>query len=170
MEVRPSGSLSEPRCIARTPRGVLPRNPGAAQAVTVEIISRTPGPGGIRSGAMTSFDEPRSFARTPPARPTRRISRSSRSGTTPATSAMTFAAGRVLVLIHGTESSEKSSAGFKKANPRIYWRRLTQLRNHGLVHDYKEVDLTDPWQFARDELPRRRRQLDRVSYVKRDDG
>ncbi len=68
-------------------------------------------------------------------------------------------------LIHLTESAGRVSAGFKKANPRIPWDRLTRLRNQGLVHDYAQVDLHEVWRFARDELPRIRRQLDHVKFV-----
>lgn len=70
----------------------------------------------------------------------------------------------LLDLIHLTESADKLSAGFKKANPGIDWRRLRELRNEGLVHDYPEADFGDIWSFARDELPKLRRQMDRVSY------
>jgi uncharacterized protein with HEPN domain len=70
----------------------------------------------------------------------------------------------LLDLIHFTESAEKTSAGFKKANPNIPWGRLSGLRNRGLVHDYTDIDLEDIWDFVRREVPRIRRQLDRVSY------
>ena len=70
----------------------------------------------------------------------------------------------LLDLIHFTESAEKASSGFKKGNSRIPWERLSGLRNRGLVHDYMEVDLEDIWRFVKQELPRIRRQLDRVRY------
>lgn len=70
----------------------------------------------------------------------------------------------LLDLIHLTESAEKTSASLKKLNPRIPWDRLSRLRNRGLVHEYMEVDLEDLWSFLRDELPRLRRQLDRLAY------
>lgn len=70
----------------------------------------------------------------------------------------------LLDLIHFTESAERTSPGFKKANPRIPWGRLSRLRNRGLVHDYMEVDLEDVWTFVQDELPGIRRRLARASY------
>ena len=70
----------------------------------------------------------------------------------------------LLDLIHLTESAEKASAGLKKRNPEIPWARLSRLRNRGLVHDYAEADLEDIWGFVRIELPRIRRQLDRLRY------
>lgn len=70
----------------------------------------------------------------------------------------------LLDLIHLTESAEKASAGLKKRNPGIPWARLSRLRNRGLVHDYAEADLEDIWTFVRVELPRIRRQLDRLVY------
>jgi uncharacterized protein with HEPN domain len=72
--------------------------------------------------------------------------------------------GVLLDLIHLTESAEKASAGLKKRNPVIPWARLSRLRDRGLVHDYAEADLEDIWAFVREELPRIRRQLDRLSY------
>jgi uncharacterized protein with HEPN domain len=71
----------------------------------------------------------------------------------------------LLDLIHLTESAEKASSSLKKVNPQIPWGRLSRLRNRGLVHDYAEVDLEDTWTFVRQELPRIRRQLDRVRYI-----
>ena len=73
----------------------------------------------------------------------------------------------LLDLIHLTESAEKTSAALKKLNPRIPWDQLSRLRNRGLVHDYMEADLEELWAFMRDELPRLRRQLDRVVYPPR---
>jgi uncharacterized protein with HEPN domain len=70
----------------------------------------------------------------------------------------------LLDLIHLTESAERLSPGLKRANPRVPWGRLNRLRNRGLVHDYLGVDLEDLWSFVRDELPRLRRQLDRLTY------
>jgi len=70
----------------------------------------------------------------------------------------------LLDLIHLTESAEKASSGLKKSNPRIPWGRLSRLRNRGLVHDYAAVDFEEIWAFVREELPRLRRQLDRVRY------
>jgi uncharacterized protein with HEPN domain len=70
----------------------------------------------------------------------------------------------LLDLIHLTESADKVSAGLKKLNPLIPWARLRELRNRGLVHDYLEADLEDLWSFVHQELPRMRRQLDRVRY------
>jgi uncharacterized protein with HEPN domain len=69
-----------------------------------------------------------------------------------------------LDLIHFTESAEKTSPAFKQLNPRVPWRRLSRLRNRGLVHDYVEVDLEDIWTFVRDELPGIRRLLDRAVF------
>jgi len=71
----------------------------------------------------------------------------------------------LLDLIHFTESAEKTSPAFKSRNSRIPWSRLSRLRNRGLVHDYAEADLEDVWRFVRDELPRIRRALDRVTYA-----
>jgi uncharacterized protein with HEPN domain len=70
----------------------------------------------------------------------------------------------LLDLIRLTESAEKVSSGLKGTNPKIPWERLSRLRNRGLVHDYNEVDLEEIWSFVRNELPRIRRQLDRLSY------
>ena len=70
----------------------------------------------------------------------------------------------LLDLIHLTESADKLSAGFKKAHPDVDWKRLSDLRNRGLVHDYPEADLEDIWKFVREELPRIRRRLARVSF------
>lgn len=75
----------------------------------------------------------------------------------------------LLDLIHFTEPAEKTSAGFKKVNPKLPWARLSRLRNSGLVHDYTEIDLEDVWSFVRDELPRIRRQLDRVNSPDKDE-
>jgi uncharacterized protein with HEPN domain len=72
----------------------------------------------------------------------------------------------LLDLIHFTESAEKTSAALKERNPRIPWERLSALRNRGLVHEYASVDLEDVWDFVTAELPRIRRQLDRVVYPK----
>jgi uncharacterized protein with HEPN domain len=70
----------------------------------------------------------------------------------------------LLDLIHLTESAERASAGLKQKNPAIPWTRLSRLRSAGLVHDYTEVDLEDLWSFVREELPRIRRRLDRLTY------
>ena len=70
----------------------------------------------------------------------------------------------LLDLIRMTESAETASSGLKKNNPGIPWAGLGRLRNTGLVHDYAELDLEVSWAFVRDELPRIRRQLDRLSY------
>ncbi len=70
----------------------------------------------------------------------------------------------LLDLVHVTESAERTSPGFKRLNPRFPWERLARLRNHGLVHDYEEVDLEDLWRFVHDELPRIRRMLDRMNF------
>src|SRR5208282_3565023 len=70
----------------------------------------------------------------------------------------------LLDLIHLTESAEKASAGLKRSNPGVPWTRLSRLRNYGLVHDYGEVDLEDLWTFVREDLPRIRRRLDRLTY------
>jgi uncharacterized protein with HEPN domain len=70
----------------------------------------------------------------------------------------------LLDLIHLTESAERISPGFKKRNPHIPWDRLARLRNRGLVHDYLEAEIEDIWSFVREELPRLRRHLDRVTY------
>ena len=70
----------------------------------------------------------------------------------------------LLDLIHLTESAEKASQGLKKSNSSIGWERLSRLRNRGLVHDYAEVDLDDLWTFVSVELPRIRRQLNRLKY------
>jgi uncharacterized protein with HEPN domain len=70
----------------------------------------------------------------------------------------------LLDLIHLTESAEKTSAGLKKGNSTVPWERLSRLRNRGLVHDYAEADLEDIWAFVREELPRIRRKLDRLTY------
>jgi uncharacterized protein with HEPN domain len=70
----------------------------------------------------------------------------------------------LLDLIHLTESAERLSRGTKTLNPQIPWQRLNRLRNGGLVHDYTEIDLEDVWAFVRVELPRLRRQLDRLKY------
>jgi uncharacterized protein with HEPN domain len=71
----------------------------------------------------------------------------------------------LLDLIRLTESADKTSASLKKKNPLIPWGKLITLRNHGLVHDYAGVDLRDVWIFVREELPKIRRQLDRVRYL-----
>ena len=74
----------------------------------------------------------------------------------------------LLDLIHFTESAGKVSSGLKKANSNVNWERLSRLRNRGLVHDYAEVDLEDVWAFVRRELPRLRRQLNRLTYPDED--
>ncbi|HEV2317105.1 MAG TPA: HepT-like ribonuclease domain-containing protein [Thermoplasmata archaeon] len=71
----------------------------------------------------------------------------------------------LLDLIHLTESAEKTSRGFKSANPSIPWSRLSKLRNVGLVHEYLEVNLEELWTFIRDELPSIRRKLARARYT-----
>jgi uncharacterized protein with HEPN domain len=73
----------------------------------------------------------------------------------------------LLDLIHLTESAEKTSASLKKRNPTVPWARLSRLRNRGLVHDDAEVDLEELWSFVREDLPRIRRQLDRLHYSDR---
>jgi uncharacterized protein with HEPN domain len=70
----------------------------------------------------------------------------------------------LLDLIRLTESAEKASAGVKKRNPTVPWARLSRLCNRGLVYDYAQADLEDIWAFVREELPRIRRQLDRLRY------
>lgn len=70
----------------------------------------------------------------------------------------------LLDLIHLTESAERTSAALKELNPQIEWRRLSRLRNQGLVHDYSEVDLEELWVFLREELPGLRRRLDRIRF------
>ena len=70
----------------------------------------------------------------------------------------------LLDLIHFTESAEKASSRLKKRNLMIPWARLSRMRNRGLVHDDAEADLEDIWAFVQEELPRIRRQLDRLSY------
>jgi len=76
----------------------------------------------------------------------------------------------LLDLIHLTESAERLSPGMKDRNPNIPWERLSRLRNRGLVHDYAEVDLEDLWAFVHTDLPRIRRQLDRLRYPKAGDA
>jgi len=73
----------------------------------------------------------------------------------------------LLDLIHLTESADKLSVAFKKLNPGIDWRRLSELRNRGLVHEYPDVDIEDIWRFVREELPRLKRRLGRVSFRER---
>jgi uncharacterized protein with HEPN domain len=70
----------------------------------------------------------------------------------------------LLDLIYLTESGDKVSSSLKKHNPQIPWERLSGLRNHGLVHDYTDFNLEDVWTFVREELPKIRRQLDRIRY------
>ncbi len=70
----------------------------------------------------------------------------------------------LLDLIYLTESADRTSSGLKKNNPQIPWERLSGLRNHGLVHDYADIDLQDVWTFVREELPKIRRLLDRIGY------
>jgi uncharacterized protein with HEPN domain len=70
----------------------------------------------------------------------------------------------LLDLIHLTESADRVSPGVKKLNPGVPWERLRRLRNRGLVHDYAEVDLEEVWEFVREELPRVRRQLNRMKF------
>lgn len=70
----------------------------------------------------------------------------------------------LLDLIHLTESADRASQGFKQRNQRIPWERLARLRNRGLVHDYVQADLHEIWSFVRDELPKIRKQLDRVKF------
>lgn len=71
----------------------------------------------------------------------------------------------LLDLIHLTESADRASTGFKKLNPKIPWEQFSRLRNKGLVHDYAQVDLGEIWAFVQGELPKLRRQLDRVRYA-----
>ena len=68
----------------------------------------------------------------------------------------------LLDLIYLTEAADRTSPSLKRKNPLIPWGRLSGLRNHGLVHDYMEIDLQDVWTFVREELPKIRRQLDRI--------
>jgi uncharacterized protein with HEPN domain len=70
----------------------------------------------------------------------------------------------LLDLLHLTESAERTSPGLNRLNRKIGWRRLSSLRNRGLVHDYMELDLEDVWTFVRDEPPKLRRQLDHLAY------
>jgi uncharacterized protein with HEPN domain len=70
----------------------------------------------------------------------------------------------LLDLIHFTESAQRTSPSLKKLNAGIPWARLREFRNHGLVHDYPEVDYERIWHFARIELPRIRRKLDHLIY------
>ena len=71
----------------------------------------------------------------------------------------------LLDLIHLTESAEKTSASLKKLNPNLPWEKLSRMRNHGLVHEYGEVDLEELWNFVRDDLPRLRATLERLKYT-----
>ena len=71
----------------------------------------------------------------------------------------------LLDLIHLTESAEKTSVSLKKLNPNLPWEKLSRMRNHGLVHEYGEVDLEELWNFVRDELPRLRTKLERLKYT-----
>jgi uncharacterized protein with HEPN domain len=75
----------------------------------------------------------------------------------------------LLDLIHLTESADGTSSSFKKLNPRVPWKRLSRLRNEGLVHDYIQVNLDDVWAFVSRELPAIRRLLNRVRYSEGDD-
>lgn len=75
----------------------------------------------------------------------------------------------LLDLIQLTESAEKTSAALRKLNSQVAWERLSKLRDRGLVHDYLEVDLEDLRSFVRDELPRLRRQLDKLRYPEDED-
>ena len=70
----------------------------------------------------------------------------------------------LLDLIHLTESADRLSVAFKKANSGINWKRLSELRNRGLVHEYADADHEDIWRFVREELPKLKRRLGRVSF------
>jgi uncharacterized protein with HEPN domain len=64
-----------------------------------------------------------------------------------------------LDLIHLTESASKVSKGFQDRHPLVPWVLMSQLRNHGLVHEYAELDTDGIWAFVRDELPKMARRL-----------
>jgi uncharacterized protein with HEPN domain len=51
------------------------------------------------------------------------------------------------------ESASKVSPAFKERHSKVPWALMNQLRNHGLVHEYTEVDLEGIWTFVHDELP-----------------
>ncbi|MCI4334545.1 MAG: DUF86 domain-containing protein [Thermoplasmata archaeon] len=70
----------------------------------------------------------------------------------------------LLDLTHLTESAEQASAGLKKETPYVRWVRLSRLRNRGLIHAYAAADLEDIGACVRREVPKLRRQLDRLSY------
>ena len=72
----------------------------------------------------------------------------------------------ILGLIHLTESADKLSKGFKRANTQVNWSRLRDLRNEGLVHGYPDADYDDLWRFIHVELPALRRQLSRPKRPK----
>lgn len=65
----------------------------------------------------------------------------------------------ILDLIHLTESASRISREFQDRHPKVPWALMNQLRNHGLVHEYGEVDLDGVWVFVRDEIPRISRSL-----------
>jgi uncharacterized protein with HEPN domain len=67
-----------------------------------------------------------------------------------------------LDLIHLVESASKVSPGFKQNHPKVPWDLMSELRNHGLVHEYAEVDLDSLWAFVRDQLPGMARHLGRA--------
>jgi uncharacterized protein with HEPN domain len=70
----------------------------------------------------------------------------------------------LLDLIHFPEPAERASPNLKKTNPRIPWAQRSELRNHGLVHDYPDVDLERIWHFVHVALPVIRRKLDHLAY------
>lgn len=49
------------------------------------------------------------------------------------------------------EAAGRISAPFRRAHPKVPWRRLASLRNE-IVHEYFRVDLDGLWEFVDSEL------------------
>jgi len=71
-----------------------------------------------------------------------------------------------LDLIFVCESADRLSPAFRKANGRIDWDRLHDLRSHGLVHEYESFDPEDAWRFVTAEMPELERRLRGAKYPK----
>ena len=71
-------------------------------------------------------------------------------------------------LEHLTESADQAPQSLKKANPRIPWRDLRDLRTL-LVHQYMRPAPEQVWAFVRDRLPEIKRRLRAIRLDSSDD-
>jgi uncharacterized protein with HEPN domain len=71
--------------------------------------------------------------------------------------------GTELRVLHFVETATKVGQSFRRANPKVPWIDLDQLRND-LVHEYPEVKAEKVWRFVHDDLPAITKKLKRPKY------